>query len=305
MSTNNVQAKNWVFVINNFTQEDIDNVMALENDSDALIAETEHTHGDGTPHIQGYVSFSKRVYRNQVSRMLPRAFVDPAKGGWIKNWQYCSKENTVFVEKGHELKESQRSDRSFEVMYEAMKTMTPQEFEDAYPRFWVMHRERVMAVMIDNAGSKVSTWNGNLSSKNYWIWGATGLGKSRWAASQGSYNEILKKNCNKWWDGYNLLSHKIVIIEDYPCLPSGNLLVQHMKIWGDRYPFEGECKGSHILIEPGRFFLIVTSNYPINECFANEQDIEALKRRFDEIEMTPDNCLLLSQSILDRSVLKN
>lgn len=302
MSAENIQAKNWVFVINNFTQDDVDNVMALENNCDAIIAEYEHLN-EGTPHIQGYVSFSKRMYRSQVSRLLPRAFLEKANGGWTHNWAYCSKEGNVFIEKGHVLKQK-TSDTAFEEMFKDMKRLTPQEFEDAYPKFWVMHREKVMAVMIENAGARVSTWDGKLTEKNVWIWGKAGVGKSKWAASQGTYNEILKKNLNKWWDGYNLLSHKIIILEDYPCLPQGNMLVQHMKIWGDRYPFEGECKGSHLLVEPGRFFFIVTSNYPISECFAMEQDIEAIQRRFQEIEMTEENHLLLSQSILDRSILK-
>ena len=39
-----------------------------------------------------------------------------------------------------------------------------------------------------------------------------------------------------------------------------------------------------ITVYPGFFILIVTSNYPIHDCFLNSEDVLALKRRFHEIE---------------------
>ena len=78
-----------------------------------------------------------------------------------------------------------------------------------------------------------------------------------------------------------------------------------MKIWGDRYPFEGECKGSHLMIEPRRFFLIVTSNYPIEGCFMNYEDQQAIKRRFHEVEMVPGDLMSLLDFTLDRNIITN
>jgi hypothetical protein len=45
-------------------------------------------------------------------------------------------------------------------------------------------------------------------------------------------------------------------------------------------------------MNPGRWNLIVTSNYPIQACF-NDTDRQAIKRRFMEIEMTTDNKQLI------------
>lgn len=301
----NPRARNWVFTINNFTEEDIEQVNRLKKECKAIIAEKEHCNGEGTPHIQGYVSFNERIYRNQLSRWLPRAYLEIAKGGWKENWRYCSKERNVFIEEGHKLTDYQcKGSVDFQTMYEDMKRMTPAEFEDTYPKFWVMHRDKVMSVMIQHAMSKVRDFEGDLPEKNWWIWGVAGVGKSRWAASNGTYNEIFKKNFNKWWDGYDLLSTKFVILEDYPCVPQGNVLVQHMKIWGDRYPFEAECKGSHLMVEPRRFFLIVTSNYPIERCFENEEDILAIKRRFHQVEMIQGDLLSMGDFTLDRKIIE-
>ena len=151
--------------------------------------------------------------------------------------------------------------------------------------------------------AQVKEFDGNLPDKNWWVWGEPGVGKSRWAASNGDYAEIFKKNFNKWWDGYKILQTKIVIIEDYPPCPQGNVLAQHMKIWGDRYPFEGECKGSHMMIEPRRFFLIVTSNYPIDACFQTEEDKQAIHRRFHEVKMEKGDLLSLCDFTLDKTII--
>jgi hypothetical protein len=102
-----------------------------------------------------------------------------------------------------------------------------------------------------------------------------------------------KKNRNKWWDGFRSARTGKVIIEDYPRMPMGDCLQHHMNLWGDRYPFTAEIKGSAMVIEPGKFFLIVTSHFPIERCFSSTEDVAALKRRFWEVEMTPDNKKLI------------
>jgi hypothetical protein len=59
--------------------------------------------------------------------------------------------------------------------------------------------------------------------------------------------------------------------------------------WGDRYPFVGQVKGSTLLVDPGRFTLIVTSHYPIEQCFSGEAEREAMKGRFQEVERRVPN----------------
>ena len=80
-------------------------------------------------------------------------------------------------------------------------------------------------------------------------------------------------------------------------------LVQYIKIWGDRYPFEGECKGSHVLVEPGRFLFVITSNYPMDQCFIAEEDKAAIHRRFREIEMTKENAPLILSTQINTDIL--
>lgn len=150
---------------------------------------------------------------------------------------------------------------------------------------------------------RAGTWGGSLHEKNVWIWGEPGIGKSRWAVQQVPPVTLFKKNFNKWWDGFQLMTTRCVIIEDYPPLPIGNTLSHHLKIWGDRYPFVGEVKNSGAPCEPGRWFLIITSNYPIERCIATEEDVVTVQRRFKEIEMTHENKVLIEQTKLLEDIL--
>lgn len=303
--SNRVRAMCWCFTINNFTEADEDYVIGMADDDDVkrIIAEHEHLN-EGTPHIQGYVSFYDRKYRNEVERRLGgHAYLVPAVGGYRSNVEYCSKEGLVIVSKNTETDHDdvQNGKVTMQVIESARK-MDPWEFEERYPLVWFHHRNQILNVMMDAALRRVDNWNGDLKQKNYWIWGEPGVGKSQWASNLMPVQHQYKKAVNKWWDGYNLCVHRLVILEDFPM--SGQMFAQHLKIWSDRYFFMAECKGASMVVEPGRFFLIITSNFPIEACFENPEDVRAIKRRFTEFNATADNMIMLNSSSLDRSILK-
>ena len=125
-----------------------------------------------------------------------------------------------------------------------------------------------------------------MARKNIWIFGPPGCGKSMWAHQQAAQDEIYIKNVNKWWDGYIDGEVKLVIIEDFP-VDDKAWLINILKIWSDRYPFNGEIKGGTVRVTPGKWIIIVTSNHSIDEVFekCQQDDIQAIKRRFTEIEL--------------------
>ena len=60
LQRNTVRARGWCFTINNFSEEEKNQISELicSNAVKYGIAETEHTgDGEGTPHIQGYIYF--------------------------------------------------------------------------------------------------------------------------------------------------------------------------------------------------------------------------------------------------------
>ena len=142
-----------------------------------------------------------------------------------------------------------------------------------YARYRIYAKERLCELKPHNR------YDGDLRDKNVWIYGDPGTGKSV-SARYCDERHIYLKNMDKWWDGYE--DHKVVLIEDVDPITCKEF-ANEMKKWCDRFSFRAECKGSHVIVNPVDFNLIVTSNYSIDECFSRKDAI-AIKRRFTEME---------------------
>lgn len=118
--------------------------------------------------------------------------------------------------------------------------------------------------------------------RNVWLCGPADCGKSAVVSRLFRVDEdVFDKQRNKWWDGYRM--QPVVCIQDFDRL-HGSRLLSHMKIWADVYPFACERKGGSQRIRP--FHLIVTSNVPISEAFADHDPVHiaAVQRRFKQID---------------------
>lgn len=58
---------------------------------------------------------------------------------------------------------------------------------------------------------------------------------------------------------------------------------RRLKIWGDRYAFTAETKGGRISIIITKF--IITSQYTIDQCFDQDTDRWAMKRRYQVVHI--------------------
>jgi len=82
------QSANWCFTINNPVATDYAQLTAYGPTAKYLIYSDEV--GDtGTPHIQGFLIFSKRVRRTTVKAILPRAHLEASKGTAAQASEYC------------------------------------------------------------------------------------------------------------------------------------------------------------------------------------------------------------------------
>lgn len=104
-------------------------------------------------------------------------------------------------------------------------------------------------------------------------WGATGLGKSRRAWDEATFDAYPKDPRTKFWDGYRGQEH--VVMDEF----RGDIDIAHLLRWFDRYPVIVEIKGSSAVLSAKKIW--ITSNLSPDDWYPN-LDIstkEALRRR--------------------------
>lgn len=88
------RAKNWVFTLNNYTDDDQVNLRrAAETPQITFLVFGREVGENGTPHLQGYVEFASRLRLNQAKRLLnQRAHLEVRRGTAQEARDYCVKD---------------------------------------------------------------------------------------------------------------------------------------------------------------------------------------------------------------------
>ena len=261
-------AKGWCFTINNPTFDDEFELEALKLDADYLVTGKE-VGSEGTPHIQGFVIMKTPSTLVRMKQHLSRAHLEQRRGTAKQAADYCKKDGD-FEEFG-ELPTS-AAEKTKEMWKNCITWAENGELDrikEEYPGTYLRYLEKLRSL----ARPKVSILP---ELENEWWYGPTGTGKSRklWRDHPDHY----AKQLNKWWDGYD--GESVVAIEEWA--PKNECTASLLKIWADRYPFPAEVKGGKLhRIRPTK--LIVLSNYSIEQCFTNVEDLEPIRRRFKVI----------------------
>jgi len=266
----------WCFTLNNYTAKDEEHIQTvIKTLARYVVYGREVAPGTGTPHLQGYVYFHNARQHKSVTRLLPRARVEPANGSAGQNRKYCSKEDEDFFEAGdipmEKIDATSKGGRAnaqrFTNAIELARKGDLETIAKDDPQMFLQYGVRLESLYSPEAvplqGELLHEW---------WV-GPSGTGKSRllWEL----YPKHFPKPLNKWWDGYR--HQEVVAIEEWS--PKNDLTASSLKKWADRYPFPGEIKGGCLHgLRPKK--LIVLSNYTPQQCFLNSEDLDPILRRF-------------------------
>jgi len=261
------RTRNFTFTHNNYVSTD-----AYDTIDCQYVVYGKEVGEQGTPHLQGFIRFKDAKTLKAAIKALKGAHVEIA----ITQQQaidYCKKDGQ-FTERGQMpiepkekgRKEKRRWDDIRLAAEEGRDEDIPADIRFNAPRIIDYHRNKFLR----------SQHLDDTEEPMLWYYGPSGSGKSRKAREENP--SAFLKTCNKWWCGY--VDQPTVLIEDFDKIHS--VLVHHLKIWGDRYPFPAEVKGGSIKIRPKK--IIVTSNYHPSEIWTESSDLEPILRRFTVIE---------------------
>lgn len=266
------QAKHWCFTINNYTSEEKDELAALVPEHAVYLVYGEEVGENGTPHLQGYISFSVRCVASAVKRLVGRrAHIEIARGTPAQAANYCKKDG-AFSEFGT-LPVGRGSRSDLQQVQQAIKTgATKAEIRDQFFGTYCRYERAI------------NNYINDLQEGRNWItevivyWGKTGTGKTKQVYQFTNSRDIYSHPGEQWFDGYQ--QHAVVLFDDYN--GSEFKLTYFLKLL-DRYPMQVPIKGGYVQWVPRKIF--ITSNKHPDMWYANafEEHRNALKRRITTI----------------------
>lgn len=270
-------AKNWCFTINNPTEVDFpwSDLEALELFDYVCVGK--ETGQEGTPHLQGYVVTNKRMRLAGLKKLFPRAHLEVSRGTPNQASDYCKKDGD-FIEYGTLPKSpAVLGGDANKARYELAVSKAKEGLIEEIPADLQLRYYHTLKTIAKDYAVQPPDAE---STTGIWIYGESGCGKSRYART--AFSDFYLKGIHKWWDSYQ--GQESVIIEDVD--PSHSFIAHHLKIWADRYSFQGECKGASLMLRPTN--VVVTSQYSIDDIWSDAETRDALHRRFKCIHMTPN-----------------
>jgi hypothetical protein len=265
-------SKHWVFTLNNYSEEDVQNLRGLcERGTLSYLVFGRETANTGTKHLQGYAVFERRMQLRAARRLIGEAHLEKKQGTPKQASDYCKKDGD-FEEYGT-LPAGQGSRTDLREAIDKAKQGTSlreliEEHGDAYVKFnRGLDKIRLLY-------GQARTWE----TCNIVYWGDTGLGKTRRAMEECEEEAYIHPG-GAWFDGYD--GQRNVIMDDFG---GSEFKITYLLKLLDRYPMRVPVKGGYVQWLPKRIF--ITSNYHPIEWYPNAKDRhkEALIRRLQVIE---------------------
>lgn len=308
-----LRSRNWVFTINNYSDNDIANLMSMcEIDSPDrnpnityMIGGFEVGEKNKTPHIQGYLELCNAVTWSSICRWndLPdckhwRIVPKSKYATGNDNYNYCTGNsvgktaNSDFFEYGQIKQQGTRTDwvgaKSIIQKGGSLKDVAEADFKTfiRYERGLNKYKE-----IIDKQSSKGIRKDLHVTV----LWGDAGAGKTRFVYDNHDINDIYRlrpsNGGNLWFNGYD--GESILLIDDF----RGWIKFTEFLELIDIYPCPIEFKGGSTYAKWTKVF--ITSNIHPNKWYPKYGFPYELERRLHKIEYMRNNSAPLKRNNYD------
>ncbi len=265
--------RQWCFTLNNPTETEENSFQQIKNVK-YIVYGREVSPTTETKHLQGFVYFENPRCFNGIKKQWPRCH-------WTQGYEnrpalcrerYCKKDGDFF-EKGVPPSQGMRTD-----LFECKKLLDgkkgvlecfKQNF-DVSCKFYKAFEKYILLNMCQRRNKP----------NNIWLWGATGVGKTRTAVEHAESYYI--KDNTQWWDGY--AGQEVIVFDDF----DGRIHIKDMLRYLDRYPVQGQIKGGYVNIN-SPFIYITSDKHPSDIYFNASGDATCqLLRRLTSVRQLPD-----------------
>lgn len=266
--------KSWAYTLNNYTDQDINQLKALECTRHRSCKELGES---GTPHLQGTITFGKSTRLTALRKLNPRIHWEPCKS-LEASINYCTKGEIIIDTNNCE--QGRRSDLT-NAIDSLKKNLNMYDVVEDHPEVFVKcHKglEKLQQKLLLKKCPKFFV------TEVHVLWGASRTGKSRWCRERhpNLYNVPEPINQSLWFDNYD--GEEAILLDDFYGWVKYHTLLQLT----DGYPMQLPVKGGFVV----RMWttVYITSNKPVEEWYPNVEDISALKNRITSIQHLTAGC---------------
>jgi len=202
---------------------------------------------EGTPHFHAYFRYENPRLVSAIRKLFPGAHVDIPRGTPPQIRHYVAK---LTVKESPEEKPAEcihetgelpapgtRSDLR-EVADMVVKGVPLAEVAEQQPALFVQYSRGLSFLR------NVTFKDRDCSSPPVcvWVYGTTGVGKTRLAIDIHGVDCCYIKDGTQWWDGYQ--QQEAIIVDDF----DGRWPFRDLLRFLDRYPYQGQCKGGYVKV---------------------------------------------------------
>lgn len=261
------KSRSWAFTLNNYTEEDMQLLKDIEC---KFIVFGKEIGEKGTPHLQGHIIFNTQYRLSQLKKTFGNQYHWGIPISEDHSINYCMKDKDYYIK--NDKKQGHRTD--IDKVVHSIKTVGIAKTIDLYPREYIKFHSGMEKLAYKCQPRR------NFKPYIEWIWGPTGIGKTRYVM------ELEDPDCEgklwisgknlKWWEGYE--QQEATLFDDF----RGDFCTFHelLRIL-DRYPYTVEVKGGSRQLCSKRMY--ITSCYRPEDVYETREDIEQLLRRIDKI----------------------